>query len=429
MREALERSGTVGSADFDRLLPVIAVALPAGTLIQFLLPVGRAGLAVTLSDAVVAVALPIMLFRAATGWRPRIESLVPRLPLWLLVMTAALILGFLIGYARIGLQPWGATRVPGWFMLLGHLVVAGWIASDPAARALALRVFLVGAAVSAGLDLCKTIYYWVLVSQENCGWAMPAFGLMQNPNALGIALVTALAVAVGELRRGLFDRRVIDDLIIVLLVVGIGLTASRSAWVSAGAVVGMALAFGWTRRLQVGIDAAIGVAIVVLLFTVLICGHTSAVTDHAKVVVSALSGSKIDGSNVERFYSWRRALELFAAHPVFGAGFGAFLDAEFARGSTPLIIHSTLLWLLAEAGLVGAAAYLALGTAITVALISRIRNGSQIVRGDAISALLVATGFAIMSLAQELLYQRCLWVVLAMLIFRPVSGAQPSQTP
>ena len=36
--------------------------------------------------------------------------------------------------------------------------------------------------------------------------------------------------------------------------------------------------------------------------------------------------------------------------------------------------------------------------------------------------------FAVMSLLQELLYQRCLWVVLALLIFRPLSGARPANT-
>jgi O-antigen ligase len=419
MPDVLESRRAAAGAGLDRLLPFIAVVLSAGTMIQFLLPVGRAGLAVTVSDAVVAMALPVMGFRAFIGWRPPVESLVPRLPLWLLLTTAILIMGFVVGYERFGLRPWGATRVPGWLMLLGHLAVAAWIASDQGARVWALRAFVAGAALSAGYELFNMIFRYVLVSQEDCKWALQAFGAMQNPNALAMVLLSALAVAISPVRQDLLRSRLTGAVVVMLLVVGIGLTASRSAWVSGAAIVSLALVFGWAQRIQTGIATVIGVGIVVLLFTVLICGQTSAVADHAKVVVSALSESKLDGSNVERFYSWRRAFELFMAHPVFGAGFGAFLEGEYARGSTPLIIHSTPLWLLAEAGIVGAAAYLGLGLAITAALISHIRWGSQVIRSDAIAALLLTTSFALMSLAQEMLYQRCVWVVLGLLILHP----------
>ena len=409
--------------DFDRLVLILAVALPVGTVIQFSLPVGRTGLAVTLSDAVVAVTVPLLAVEAIWHRRPQIESLVPRLLLWLSLMSAVLIIGLLIAYLRVGIQPWAATRLLGWFALLGHLVVAARIASDPQAQRLALRVFIVCAAASVCLDIGKTIESSVLVSEETCRWAMPAFGLMQNPNAFAFILLTACAVIIGESQRDLFGKSIGVNMIVVILVIGIGLTASRSAWVSLAAVIGIASMFRETRQPRLGLGIAIGVAAVVLLSALLVC-KTSAVGDHAKVVASALSDAKLDGSNIERLYTWRRALELFAAHPLFGAGFGAFLEAELARGSTPLIIHSTPLWLLAEGGLVGASAYVMFGIAIAVALISRIRSGPDVIRQDAITALLVAAGFAVMSLLQELLYQRCLWVVLSLLIFHPVCSSR-----
>ena len=50
---------------------------------------------------------------------------------------------------------------------------------------------------------------------------------------------------------------------------------------------------------------------------------------------------------------------MFLSHPLFGAGLGAFIGEQVRATGTPLIIHSTPVWLLAETGLVGFAVFFA----------------------------------------------------------------------
>jgi lysylphosphatidylglycerol synthetase-like protein (DUF2156 family) len=71
----------------------------------------------------------------------------------------------------------------------------------------------------------------------------------------------------------------------------------------------------------------------------------------------------------------------------------------------PLVIHSTLVWLLAETGLAGTAVFL--GAAWHL-FSDALRH-----RGDPAAALLllILCALAVMSLAHEMLYQRAFWLL------------------
>ena len=99
-------------------------------------------------------------------------------------------------------------------------------------------------------------------------------------------------------------------------------------------------------------------------------------------------------------------LRLFISHPIFGAGLGVYMDEQTKLG-TPLVIHSTPIWLLAEGGLVGLAAFVIPGALIFT-------NAWRERRTDKFAQVIVLllVTFTATSSVHELLYQRMLWLVL-----------------
>src|SRR5690606_9308926 len=118
-------------------------------------------------------------------------------------------------------------------------------------------------------------------------------------------------------------------------------------------------------------------------------------------------GSGYQSSNVQRIASLRGGWEMFTAHPIIGAGLGAFIEDYTRENGTPLVIHSTPLWLLAELGLLGFAAF----AAPFFRILKREAwwsDGRDPARAFLILALL---GFAVMALVHDLLFQRALWLL------------------
>jgi O-antigen ligase len=113
-------------------------------------------------------------------------------------------------------------------------------------------------------------------------------------------------------------------------------------------------------------------------------------------------------SDTERWISVNGGLRLWQENPVFGAGLGAYFEVSKREG-TPLVIHNTLIWLLAETGLVGFLVFFSAGVAILWASTRRLRDPTDV---GATTIFLFLLAFASMSMVHELLYQRVLWFVL-----------------
>jgi hypothetical protein len=118
-----------------------------------------------------------------------------------------------------------------------------------------------------------------------------------------------------------------------------------------------------------------------------------------------LATERISSDN-EHWISIEAGLRMFLTHPVFGAGLGAFIHDW--PGKVPLVIHSTLVWLLAEFGLVGTAIFLIPVIRLFASEAIRFR------RNDTAGYLiiLIIAALASMSIFHELLYQRIFWLVL-----------------
>jgi O-antigen ligase len=136
-------------------------------------------------------------------------------------------------------------------------------------------------------------------------------------------------------------------------------------------------------------------------------GGRAAGIDPTAVLAPLRAGRGLTTSNAERWLTVSLGLEMFKAHPWFGAGLGAFMATEAHNFSRPLVIHSTPLWLLAEFGLIGSAVFFCVGLYMFV----------YEVRGDAsdrasVFLLMLLAGFFSTALVHDLLYQRAFWLLL-----------------
>jgi O-antigen ligase len=126
-------------------------------------------------------------------------------------------------------------------------------------------------------------------------------------------------------------------------------------------------------------------------------------------------------SNVQRIASLEGSWAMFNAHPLFGAGLGAFLESYMRAHGVPLVIHSTPLWLLAEMGIVGLFIF-----ALPFLRILK-HEIYQADRTDPARTflLLALLGFAAIAGVHDILYQRTFWLLIgAALAYRPAAESR-----
>ena len=123
-------------------------------------------------------------------------------------------------------------------------------------------------------------------------------------------------------------------------------------------------------------------------------------------------------SFAERFKSMQDGLELFVNHPIFGAGLGAYMDAQTHIGD-PLVIHSTPLWILAEMGVVGFAVFAWFGWQLT-------QTAFQSKTAEGAALLLMVVGFCTMAAVHDMMYQRSIWLLAGALLVASTAGLAPS---
>src|SRR5665213_3222273 len=132
--------------------------------------------------------------------------------------------------------------------------------------------------------------------------------------------------------------------LLTILIAGLWFSGSRSGWVTFPLVIAASIYLRATRirEIAIAIVCAAAVAVVPVVMSAFL----------NTVGLPELLPGKAD--TAARLTSIVGGLQLFADHPMFGAGLGAFRDQMiFMYSNQPLLIHSTAIWLLAEMGIVG----------------------------------------------------------------------------
>ncbi|MGE3149708.1 MAG: O-antigen ligase family protein, partial [Pseudorhodoplanes sp.] len=395
-----------------------AIPLAAATTVLFQLhvPTGGVFLNVNLADPIVIIGATLFLLR--TVMRRPVWSM-PHLALWIGLMTAVIVAGFLHGYASFGYSQWAAVnKTLGWSLLLCYGMTGALIldAGGEEARAVLLRTVIATAGAVIALEILSFAAGFV------GGWHGRAFGFAGDPNAFAFQILIALCLAVSSGREGWRLRWFIP-----LALFGLWLTGSRS-----GAIALMAM-FGALILLRRDVQPAIRIGAIAGIATMaaLVIGHQiMTVVGNEEIGTPSLLSHLFRGertlSTSDHLQTVLDGLAQFRAHPVFGAGLGYFFE-DYARSHARAHnIDSTFVWLLADLGLVGFLVFASPFLALFFREFRKAWHGDRLATG----IVLILVVFATFGLFYDLLYQRLFWFVLgAMLIssYRPAMMPQWSE--
>jgi uncharacterized membrane protein YbhN (UPF0104 family) len=375
----------------DRLI-VWALPIAAATLVFFQVFIPTRGgqqINVNLADLPVLLGGPLfaLLYLRRQSWR------VPRFVLLLGAATIVIVAGVAHGVFRLGATDWALTnKLGGWFVLLAYLGTGALIAASAGRFGVAtmMRTF-VGAA-------CGVVIVTVLVTQWTHGplWhgltgAFQIAGFSANRNAFALVLFIALCLI------GFLQSRH-RPWVFAVLVVGLAFSGSKAC-----AIAALAAGALWILLKP----RPLASTVTILAIGVIGVGLILAASWMAEARFLVLDRNTTN----ERLGSLSGGWNLFVAHPVFGAGIGAYMLDRTATGY-PIVIHSTPLWLLAETGLAGFAVFAFAGWTIVRSLSPR---RDMIHR----TIVLILVGVSVASLAHELLYQRAIWLILGALLALP----------
>lgn len=230
-----------------------------------------------------------------------------------------------------------------WLVLSYALVVHQTRASVPATRALTWYCALGSAWNLVGITAfvvprhLPTLKAMIL----SPGLEDRVRGLLIDPNAYAGFLVSVLAVQVCILLSATGVRSRIGLLNALLLTAGLALADSRSGWLAGGCAIAVAL---WCarRRSEKGstlMAATIGLAAPVLIWFLLGPTLRTSYEDGVRT-----------GAVVARIDLVVAAVREFLAAPATGIGIGVFRTLPESHGYN---LHTTYLWILAEAGILG----------------------------------------------------------------------------
>jgi O-antigen ligase len=203
-------------------------------------------------------------------------------------------------------------------------------------------------------------------------------------------------------------RRFTQSVLMTAILLGIWFTGSRAGLLAVPVVFTVAIIMGAPRRpvwLAVLPAGLIVLALWMLMPVGGISDRIAPVFDPTDAVVAQHLQTVIDG------------LAMFQAHPIFGAGLGAYMEEQLRSTGTPLVIHSTPVWLLAETGILGFAVFLGAAARIFFQAVRR--------RGEpaALLLILILTAMAVMSSVHDMFYARAFWLLLGAALAVPVAAA------
>lgn len=348
----------------------------------------------------------------------------------LILASATMVVGFLVGWARFGVTDWALyNRLIGWFVLLSYVATGALIvgATRRMGLTILLRVVLMTGLAVAALDI-------VLLFLTLLGLPVAAFlpqgatgisGMSQNANAFALQMCVVLAIACALESRDKLAASSADIkpfvLVLTILLVAIIFARSRTGYITFAIMLCGVVWLRWVRWQSVAIAAFAALAVSLLPLGLRSAGESiwnwlqlASMHPHIPDILIPTPRAWEITSDAERFFTIKRGLELWFEHPIFGAGLGAFVHTVEAENGVFLVIHGSAVWLLAEFGAVGLTIF-ATGFGMLSWWAWR---GSQEGATAARVLLLVLASFALFQIIHDTFYQRIFWLMVGATVFR-----------
>ena len=424
-REVSKRQ-TVRRQDFTVALAwILPLAAAMAVFFQVHVPTAQGTeLNVNLADPFAITAGSLFVLTAITtrtwpAWR------VPHLNECAALASLVMTIGLFIGWDSFGWTAWAfVSKFLGWFVLLGYAVTGALLVeiAGPIGRNILMRTFAAAGAAVALVEIGSLVLEYLNGRPDELARAS---GLAANPNAFALQMIFVICTTLVFFR----SKRLVAVLLAIALI-ALWLSASR-AGLGAGTAVFATAAYllpGQRRPMAIALLlAATGVVLVELELAFPIGSMLSAELAGSGPAASSLTVASPQVplyvsvgpaafnstfSNFERWETIKGGWSLFLAHPLFGAGLGAFSESWRLTHGEAGVIHSTPLWLLAEFGLVGAIVIIVPFLRIFFHALPDAVGG----KAYATSIVLIFVGFSVMALAHEMLYQRTFWLLLGALL-------------
>jgi O-antigen ligase len=441
----LRPSGSAGGGHELPLYPVASRALQypvywlfalgatVAVLFQVRIPTHSGELNVNLGDPIAMMGGLVVL---GLAWQTRMLSQFWRVP-WLVqalgLVSLVLAVGLAHSCAVYGPIDWAIfNRFVGWLVLLGYfcsgtLIV---IVSGRAGFGALCRVLVAG---SIGLVIWELAHRLLAVGFDVVIGELPmlrAEAVAGNPNAFMFQLLMAFAALIASTDFRYRSSSIARPAVCAgLLLTGMWLAGSRAGIGALAVMIVIPLLFRTTtdramylRKLVIAVLVG-AFALIVPDFVTALVSWSAGRADLFGTLSNIHVGMAIDTADVQadRIESLRGGLALWATHPIFGAGLGAYIHDHIVKSGTPLIIHNSVLWVAAELGLIGLCAFGFLFVVIGKAV------RTQRAWAGADSQVLVVgciAVVAVMSLVHDMIYQRPLWLLLGAAMASPCALAQ-----
>lgn len=392
-QQSLEvKSPAISAATQQRRLSQALTVITA-TLIFFQvnLPTQASVISVNLADLFAVLGGLIVLFsilqRHPPAWR------LAGFNIHIAACTVAITIALLFGASEIGWTQWALiNKYTGWFVLLAFLATGSLSSTLDFDRI--VRTFVITGCAVIAFSITEMMGSVLGIAAYN-----PFFvGFSQNTNAFAFQCLMVLCGAlVVKANRELF---------IAMALAGLWLTLSRAGIATGIVVIATAATFvrGSVRPILIGIIGAfVIVAAVTSLLT--LSGAACDIRSYTNCVPLP-TFVESDPSIGEHTLIAKKAFAMFLNHPLFGAGLGVFIHDW--KGSYPLVIHSTPLWLLAEFGLIGTLVFF-------VPIVRIFAQEARSFRTNDVAGhllILIITALSAMSILHEIFYQRTFWFLL-----------------
>lgn len=429
-------NGTEKAAGSLRMLVVALILLAASFHFLTTIDVGGIKLRIGVADLLLPVLVVFALWHSYSVRRFVFRWSVPRLPLWLIVLSCWMLVALLVGYFHTGSwQTWAiVNKTLGWFVLTAYFLLGGSLGANTgvAARDGFLKAFLtVGWCICAYEVGMYAANYHGILRLESYNRIQ---GFFANPNAFGFAVAVIVVIQAAYLRRRPFFPLWVNRLGLGLALLSLLLSSSRSA------LFGLVLAFMillWLRELDLR-EILIGIALAAALglgslhvpwhITQWVAAQRGEPTQidpsrAKRPAINALHESRfsiVDDAGIQhRLEVTRNALDAWRNSPILGIGLGSFyweqrqLELEYP----PAHIHNTLLWLLTETGLIGALLFGGFFACCLWACIGSVRGGYRDPFVVATIGILMISAGA--SIGMETMYQRHVWLLLGWALTLP----------
>jgi len=432
--------GGTTEQEMDRILAILC-GLGAAILLFFQIRLEISGNAVTvnLADPIALSALAAI--AAYFLFQHRLPMTLPR-PVWLWLggITLVLLIGFLNGVLQFGVTPWAlSNRLFGWLVILGYVACGAMLTTQFGVGG---RIRLIQTLLAiAVIVVVVHSFTRFLGTARIIDWIPPYRfeGFSANRNALAFQLNIVLAGFLAWGYRLPITSHRFAKVAVVLLSFGILQTGSLTGLITYLIVLLFLFIIRSDRR-QYVIMAFVGGGLLWLAGHFLFDHILSFVFGVLRATTGLSLGQSFDGSQprmvpgfdivpsslTQRWASIQSGFQMWLAHPVLGAGLGAGIQASRNIDAEPIVIHSTIVWLFAELGTLGAAVVLGVpcyyAGRMTLGLVRAGFSGRRNLLDTTARCgfpLIIGLVFFLFSLAHDVGFQRLLWLIIGAMMTSP----------